>query len=130
MNEEIIGIEVSGEVYSIKDEETSGKTQTLGTKVQKLETLVDAHEEEIKKLKDGITVKRHTDSKYSSSTSNYTILEETSKKRVILNAFYDFDANVVVQAYFVNNNQLRWRIISGSVNEGHNIVIDYGEILN
>lgn len=33
MNEEIIGIEVSGEIYPIKDEETSGKTQTLEQKV-------------------------------------------------------------------------------------------------
>lgn len=50
MNEEIIGIEVSGEVYPIKDEGTSEKTQTLESKVQELETLVDTHEEEIKKL--------------------------------------------------------------------------------
>lgn len=50
MNEEIIGIEVSGEVYPIKDEETSEKTQTLETKVQELETLVETHEEEIKEL--------------------------------------------------------------------------------
>lgn len=130
MNEKIIGVEVSGEVYPIKDEETSGKIQTLGIKVQELNTLVETHEEEIEKLKDSITVKRHTDSRYSSTTSNYTILGETSKKRVILNAFYDFDANVVVQAYFVNNNQLRWRIIEGGVNEGHNVIIDYGEISN
>lgn len=33
MNEEIIGIEVSGEIYPIKDEKTSGKAQTLETKV-------------------------------------------------------------------------------------------------
>lgn len=37
MNEEIIGIEVSGEVYSIKDEKTSEKTQTLDSKVSSAE---------------------------------------------------------------------------------------------
>lgn len=36
MNEEIIGIEVSGEIYPIKDEETSGKTQTLETKTENI----------------------------------------------------------------------------------------------
>lgn len=163
MNEKIIGIEVSGEIYPIKDEETSGKAQTLETKVsiaetnianletaltgqggrlaqietnigetdiQELKSLVDTHEEEIKELKVGITVKRHTDSRYSQTTSNYTILEETSKKRIILNAFYDYDANVIVSAYFINNNQLRWRITAGNINEGHNVIIDYGEISN
>lgn len=78
----------------------------------------------------GITVKRYTASNYSSSTSNYVTLEATSKKRIILNAYYDYDANVAVSAYFVNNNQLRWKIVSGSVNEGHNVVIEYGEISN
>lgn len=33
MNKKIIGIEVSGEVYPIKDEETSEKAQTLETKI-------------------------------------------------------------------------------------------------
>lgn len=33
MNEKIIGIEASGEIYPIKDEETSGKAQTLETKI-------------------------------------------------------------------------------------------------
>lgn len=37
MNEEIIGIEVSGEIYPIKDEETSGKAQTLETRVSTAE---------------------------------------------------------------------------------------------
>lgn len=36
MNEKIIGVEVSGEVYPIKDEETSGKTQTLETKTENI----------------------------------------------------------------------------------------------
>lgn len=78
----------------------------------------------------GITVKRHIAPNYSSSTAEYVTLEETSKKRIILNAYYDFDANVVVAAYFVKNNQLRWKIVSGGVNEGHNVVIEYGEISN
>lgn len=37
MNEEIIGIEVSGEVYPIKDEKTNEKTQTLESKVSSTE---------------------------------------------------------------------------------------------
>lgn len=57
MNEEIIGIEVSGEIYPIKDEKTSGKTQTLETKVStaeenitNLETASTEHGEKIAQI--------------------------------------------------------------------------------
>lgn len=33
MNEEIVGVEVKGEIYPIKDEKTSETTQTLETKI-------------------------------------------------------------------------------------------------
>lgn len=54
MNEEIIGIEVGGEIHTIKDEETSGKTETLKTKVSAVEeniaALETASEEQSEKL--------------------------------------------------------------------------------
>lgn len=61
MNEEIIGIEVSGEIYPIKDEETSGKAQTLETKVStaeenitNLETASTEHGEKIAQIEANI----------------------------------------------------------------------------
>lgn len=51
MNEEITGVEVSGEIYPIKDEKTSDKTQTLEIKTQELESSVVTLKEEIKKIK-------------------------------------------------------------------------------
>lgn len=53
MNEEIIGIEVSGEIYPIKDEATNTKIQTLETKVQGLESSISSLEGEIEKVKTG-----------------------------------------------------------------------------
>lgn len=54
MNEEIIGIEVGGEIHAIKDEETSGKTETLEQKVsvaeQNIENLEQTATEQGEKL--------------------------------------------------------------------------------
>lgn len=41
MNEKITGIEVSGEIYPIKDEETNEKTQTLETKIANINTKIN-----------------------------------------------------------------------------------------
>lgn len=52
--EKVIGIEVKGEVYRIEDEETSGKTQTLETKVataeENIENLETAATEQAEKV--------------------------------------------------------------------------------
>ena len=91
---------------------------------------IDKIDGKVEELNDkvGITVKTYTTSNYSADTSNYIIFEETTKKRIILNAYFDYDANVVVGAYFSGNNQLRWRILTGGASAGHNVVIEYGEI--
>lgn len=59
--EKVIGIEVKGEVYRIEDEETSGKTQTLETKVataeiniESLETAATEQAEKVAKIETNI----------------------------------------------------------------------------
>lgn len=84
MNEEIIGIEVSGEIYPIKDEETSGKAQTLETKIQGLKTIVDTHSEELRELTMMIDDATVSNTKTWSSEKINDSLEDIEKKAGII----------------------------------------------
>ena len=117
------GILLGAEDIGYNNAESGIQATTVQGAIDKIDGKVEELNDKV-----GITVKTYTTSNYSADTSNYIVFEETTKKRIILNAYFDYDANVVVGAYFSSNNQLRWRILTGGASAGHNVVIEYGEI--